>query len=108
MILSVEKGTFEGQFLGAGSLAFFGVGLQPLHKLPRREYFKKAFFQEHVFFPYVDIYKIIHFFRMQNQGITSQDQYVHQDPRPRGGARLCGNRPQRGRGSGQAGNSICS
>ena len=44
MILSVEKGTFEGQFLGAGSLAFFGVGLQPLHKLPRREYFKKAFF----------------------------------------------------------------
>ena len=108
MILSVEKGTFEGQFLGAGSLAFFGVGLQPLHKLPRREYFKKAFFQEHVFFPYVEMYEFIPFFRMQNQGITSQDQYVHQDPRPRGGARLCGNRPQRGRGSGQAGNSICS
>lgn len=111
MILSVEKGTFEGQFLGAGSLAFFGVGWPSAfaQTAAPRIFQESPFFRTFFFFflPYVNV-RNYSFFRMQNQGITSQDQYVHQNPRPRGGARLCGNRPQRRRGPGQAGNSICS
>ena len=63
MILSVEKGTFEGQFLGAGSLAFFGVGWPSAfaQTAAPRIFQESPFFRTFFFFCLTLMYEIIHF-----------------------------------------------